>query len=113
MTIQLTFSEIAAPTSSTHSATKNAIAFWRRVTPPFYILNYATASSGITWCSVVTTCAIRATLTCQAKRTQRADADPVQIELIPCESVTRGHRMRVMVVVPPFAEGDERHPPVV
>jgi hypothetical protein len=31
MTIQPTFSEIAPATSSTHRATKKAIAFWRRV----------------------------------------------------------------------------------
>ena len=35
MRIQPTLSETAAATSRTHSVTKNAIVFWRRVTAPF------------------------------------------------------------------------------
>ena len=35
MRIQPMFSDTAAATSRTHSATKNAIAFWRRVTGRF------------------------------------------------------------------------------
>jgi hypothetical protein len=36
MRIQPTLSDTAAVTSSTHSVTKNAIVFWRRVTRQFY-----------------------------------------------------------------------------
>src|ERR1043166_8385295 len=75
MTIQPMFSEIAPATRRTHRATKNAIAFWRLVTWGFY----ATASSaGITSCSVVTTCAIFATLMSHARPSRRSVLMPIQ-----------------------------------
>ena len=49
----------------------------------------------------------------EAADLERADANPVEIELVPRETVTRARRMGVMVVVPAFAEGQERNPPVV
>ena len=111
MTIQPMFSEIAAATSSTQRATKNAMAFWRRVTPRFY----ATASS--LGHDRVLVHRLRdprdLDVPGQAEPPQRADADPVQVELVPGQAVTRRHRVGVMVVVPPLAEGEERHPPVV
>ncbi len=49
----------------------------------------------------------------QAERLQRADAHPVEIDFVPREAVARAGRMGVMVVVPPFAERQQRDPPVV
>src|SRR6476646_3137876 len=48
----------------------------------------------------------------QAADLERPDANPVEIQLVPRETVTRARRMGVMVVVPAFAEGQERNPPV-
>src|SRR5215212_240346 len=42
---------------------------------------------------------------------KRADAPPVNVYLVPGQSVTRCGRVRVMVVVPAFAECQQRHPP--
>src|SRR5688572_18344893 len=50
---------------------------------------------------------------CQAQRLERADTNPVEIQLVPRETVTRARRMGVMVVVPAFSECEQRHPPVV
>src|SRR5579871_1171246 len=44
---------------------------------------------------------------------QRPDAIPVYVDFIPGESMLRGGRMRVMVVVPALAESQQRHPPAV
>src|SRR5687767_3150862 len=44
---------------------------------------------------------------------QRANADPVEVDLVPREAVTRAGRVRVMVVVPALAKRQQRHPPVV
>ena len=44
---------------------------------------------------------------------QRANAQPVRIELVPCEAVAGTRRVRVMIVVPAFTERQQRHPPVV
>ena len=49
----------------------------------------------------------------EAADLERPDANPVEIEFVPRETVTRARRMGVMVVVPAFAEGDECNPPVV
>ena len=84
----------------------------------FRILRYATASSAGTersFSSCGTACLILATLTSQARPSdlQRADADPVDVELVPGQAVAGAGRVRVVVVVPAFAEGQQRHPPVV
>ena len=44
---------------------------------------------------------------------QRSDTEPVDIQLIPSETVANRARTGVVVVVPAFAKGQERHPPVV
>src|SRR5262245_28957717 len=49
----------------------------------------------------------------QPEPAQRADPNPVQVEFVPGEAVASRDGMRVMVVVPALAEGDERNPPVV
>ena len=49
----------------------------------------------------------------QANLRQQPDAPEVGIDLVPGQAVARGHRMRVVVVVPAFAAGQQRHPPVV
>ena len=61
------------------------------------------------------TCSSVADLTSQARPSacKRADAEPVEVELIPGQAVAGRHRMRVMIVVPALAEGEHRHPPVV
>src|SRR5947207_9195035 len=111
MTIQPMFSEIAAATSRTHSATKNAIAFWRRVTPRLY------AGSGRTrpprsgdgffvGDDQAFVFFIRNRLRDlrdldiprQAEPPQGTDADPVHIQLVPGEAMTGRNRVRVMVV---------------
>jgi hypothetical protein len=47
---------------------------------------------------------------CQTTDSQDGDAVPVGIELVPCQTVTRGLRMGVVVVVPAFAEGEQSDP---
>src|SRR6266545_3112543 len=127
MTIQPMFSEIAAATSRTHRATKNAIAFWRRVTPRLYAGSERTRPplSGYGFVGLNNDQAVvflirnrlrdlrDLDIPRQAEQPQGTDADPVQIQLVPGEAVTGRNRVRVMVVVPPLAEGEERHPPVV
>ena len=44
---------------------------------------------------------------------QDLDLNPRRIELVPCQTVPRRSRMRVMVIVPAFAERNQRYPPVV
>src|SRR5215510_10227436 len=48
-----------------------------------------------------------------AERVEDLQRDPGDVELVPGEAVAGGDGMRVMVVVPAFAEGQERHPPAV
>ena len=49
----------------------------------------------------------------QPEKLQRMNTDPVQIDLVPAQTVTRRRRMRVMVVVPSLAERQQRYPPTV
>src|ERR1700723_3874321 len=44
---------------------------------------------------------------------QRPDDVPVEINLVPGEAVARGDGMRMMIVVPAFAPGYQRHPPAI
>src|SRR6476646_7102802 len=46
-------------------------------------------------------------------RAEHLEQEPGGIELVPGQAMARGSRMGVMVVVPAFAERDERHPPQV
>src|SRR5207302_2512584 len=50
---------------------------------------------------------------CQAQLSQRANAIPVNVKFVPGEAMARRHRMRVMIVVPPFAEAQDRHYEIV
>ena|SRR5438046_6914452 len=49
----------------------------------------------------------------QAELLERPDSVPVQIELIPLETMTSGNRVRVMIVVPAFAKGEQCNEPVI
>jgi hypothetical protein len=49
----------------------------------------------------------------KANQPQGADAVPVRVELVPCETVPGGLGMGVMIVVPSFAEGEEGNPEAV
>ena len=49
----------------------------------------------------------------EADKAQCGDAIPVRVELVPGQAVTGGLRMGVMVVVPSFAKGQQRHPEAV
>src|SRR3970040_689388 len=49
----------------------------------------------------------------EAEDLQGPDPDPVMVELVPGQAVACAGRVRVMVVVPSLAEGQERYPPVV
>ena len=49
----------------------------------------------------------------QAEGLQHADANPVDVELVPGQAVARRRRVGVVVVVPALAERQQRHPPVV
>ena len=44
---------------------------------------------------------------------QHPDAVPVEVDFIPRQAVARGNRMRMVIVVPAFAPGEERHPPAI
>ena len=48
-----------------------------------------------------------------AQEFQDPDLDPGKIELIPRQTMPRRSRMGVVIVVPAFAEGDQRDPPVI
>src|ERR1041384_5901475 len=49
----------------------------------------------------------------QAQQLQRANPEPVQIDLVPTQTMTRGRRMSVMVVVPALTKRQQRYPPTV
>jgi len=49
----------------------------------------------------------------QAEQAQGGDAVPVGVELVPGQAVARGLGMGVVVVVPAFAEGEQRDPEAV
>ena len=49
----------------------------------------------------------------QAQELQDSDAIPVDINLVPFQTVFGGSRKRMMVIVPTFAEGQQGHPPTV
>src|SRR5271157_6413007 len=49
----------------------------------------------------------------QPERLQGSYAVPVHIELIPRQPMARRLRMRVMVIVPAFAEAEVCHPPQI
>src|SRR5579863_4989109 len=44
---------------------------------------------------------------------EQPDAPEVGIDFVPLQSMARGHRVRVMVVVPSFAARQQRNPPAV
>src|SRR6187551_2037177 len=46
-----------------------------------------------------------------ADQLQQADLDPGEVELVPGQAVTRRGRVRVVVVVPALAEGQDGDPP--
>jgi hypothetical protein len=48
-----------------------------------------------------------------AQGLKNADLNPGWIELVPCQSMPRRSRVRVMIIVPTFSERDEVNPPVV
>ena len=48
-----------------------------------------------------------------AERAEQLQRDPADVELVPGQAVAGRHRVRVVVVVPALAEGQERHPPAV
>ena len=50
---------------------------------------------------------------CQAEQLQHSNAIPVEVNLIPRQAVFGGSRMSVMIVVPAFAKGKQRHPPAI
>ncbi len=50
---------------------------------------------------------------CQTEQLQRADAIPVEVDFVPRQAVFGSARMRVMIVVPAFAKGKQRHPPAI
>lgn len=49
----------------------------------------------------------------KTERAQSANTIPIQIDFVPCKTVTRGLRNRVMIVVPSFAEGKQGDPKTV
>src|ERR1051326_85568 len=49
----------------------------------------------------------------ESEKLQRTNPEPVQIEFIPVQSMARGGRMCVVVVVPSLAERQQRYPPTV
>ena len=48
-----------------------------------------------------------------AQELQQLELDPGQVELIPRQTVARRGGVGMVIVVPAFAEGDQRDPPVV
>src|SRR5690242_12395788 len=46
-------------------------------------------------------------------KTEQLDRQPGRIEFVPSQAVAGGSRMGVVVIVPAFAEGDQRDPPGV
>ena len=49
----------------------------------------------------------------ESQQLQRTNTHPVDIDLVPTQTVTRRGRMRVMVVVPAFTKRQQRYPPGV
>src|SRR5271156_377525 len=49
----------------------------------------------------------------EADLLKQPDAVPVRIDFIPLQAVARGNRMRVVIVVPAFAPGQQGDPPAV
>src|SRR4051812_18316095 len=49
----------------------------------------------------------------QSEELQDANTPPIEINLVPLQSMTSGSRMGVMIVMPAFAKGEQRHPPTV
>src|SRR5208282_6664033 len=49
----------------------------------------------------------------QSEFLQRPDAVPVHVDFIPGQAMTRGNRMRMMIVVPTFAKGQDGDQSVV
>src|SRR5437660_1132234 len=52
-------------------------------------------------------------MTREAELLERPDAIPIQINFIPCDAMPGRNRMRMMIIVPAFAKGEDRDPPVV
>src|ERR1035437_9489390 len=46
-----------------------------------------------------------------AENLQHLDQQPTRVELVPGQPVTRRSRVRVVLIVPAFAEADHRDPP--
>ncbi len=44
---------------------------------------------------------------------ERPDAVPIEVDLVPREAVARRNRVRMVIVVPAFAEGEQSHPPAI
>src|SRR5207244_8179783 len=49
----------------------------------------------------------------ESQQLQHADAPPVEVNFVPLESVTRRCRVRMMIVVPTLAKGEQGYPPTV
>ena len=49
----------------------------------------------------------------EAQFFQGPDTVPVEIKFVPFEAVTGRNRMGVVIVVPAFSKGHDRHPPAV
>src|SRR2546426_797223 len=52
-------------------------------------------------------------MTREAELLERPDAIPIQINFIPCDAMPGRNRMRMMIIMPAFAKGEDRDPPVV
>src|SRR5437773_10233320 len=50
---------------------------------------------------------------CESQKLHDANAPPVEIDLVPGEPMARRGRVRMMIIVPAFAKGQQRDPPVV
>ncbi len=48
-----------------------------------------------------------------AEELQNGDLDPGDIQLIPGQAVAGRRGMRMVIVVPAFAKGEQRHPPAI
>lgn len=49
----------------------------------------------------------------QSKQRQQSDSPIIEVHLPPRHAVAGGDGVRVMIVVPAFAAGQKRHPPVI
>ena len=52
-------------------------------------------------------------LPCQPQLLKHPDTVPVQVDLIPFQTVSRRGWMRMMVIVPAFSECQQRNPPTI